>query len=109
MASRRLVLPAALGPVIRLSEGENDRQARLILRKLSISSDSRPVTAVANDESGDDRIVGYGDYKNDYRRMGMTTYRQSVTPGLYINALLLASDNMTSTSSALIAARTSSK
>jgi len=61
MASRRLVLPAALGPVIRLSEGENDRQARLILRKSAISSDSRPAMAVASEESGDDRIVGYGE------------------------------------------------
>ena len=82
MDSRRLVLPAALGPVIRLIEGENDRQACLILRKLSISSDSRPVTAVAADESGDARMVGDGESKNDYRRMGMTTYRQSVAPGL---------------------------
>jgi hypothetical protein len=82
MASSRLVLPAALGPVIRLIEGENDRQACLILRKLSISSDSRPVMAVADGGSGDGRIVGYGDDKNGYRRMGMTTYRQSDTPGL---------------------------
>ena len=82
MASSRLVLPAALGPVIRLIEGENDRQACLILRKLSISSESRPVMAVVDDGSGDGRIVGYGDDKNDYRRMGMTTYRQSDIPGL---------------------------
>jgi len=38
--------------------------------------------AVADDGSGDARMVGYGDDKNDYRRMGMTTYRQSDTPGL---------------------------
>ena len=82
MDSRRLVLPAALGPVIRLIEGENDRQACLILRKLSISSDSRPVMAVADGGSGDGRIVGYGDDKDDHRRMGITTYRQSDSPGL---------------------------
>jgi hypothetical protein len=62
MASRRLVLPAAFGPVIRFMAGENDRLALLILRKLSISRDSSPA-GVVNDEFGDDRMVRYGDYK----------------------------------------------
>ena len=57
-----LVFPAALGPVIRFIDGENGRLALLILRKLPISSDSSPA-AVANNESGDGRMVRYGDYK----------------------------------------------
>jgi hypothetical protein len=60
MASRRLVLPAAFGPVMRFMVDENDRMALLILRKLSISRPSSP-TAVVNDESGDSRVVRYDD------------------------------------------------
>ena len=73
MASSRLVLPAALSPVIRLIEGENDRLARLILRKFSISSDCSPIVAVADNESGDDRVVRGSEYVKNYRRIGMTT------------------------------------
>ena len=73
MASRRLVLPAALNPVIRLIDGENNRLARLILRKFSISSDCSPILAVADNESGDDRVIRDREYENNYRRIGMTT------------------------------------
>ena len=56
MASRRLVLPAALAPEMKLTEGENSNLAHSIFRKFSISSDSSLLSGV-NVASDVGRIV----------------------------------------------------